>query len=160
MSILKRNSRLVFAKFTPLLLPLVIICSMPFFRGAINFDSKQLSDYPSVAHAFIGPCLGLAVRAALDWDIISWQSFWFPFFIFSLSLHGLLLFFARDLRKKILQVFLMLIFCMAYGYGSTISLNGLLDKSAPVTYKAVILDKRVDAGKRVSYNYILTHGGQ
>lgn len=142
-----------------IMMPLIATYSMRFFGGTIKFDTKQHSAHPSVAAAFLAPCCGLALRALLDWEMLSWQSFWLPFAICSFLIFGLLLLFAQDVRKKISQILLMIVFCMSWGYGTTLSLNGILDTSVPKIYQATVLDKRVEDGKTKSYYFKLTPWG-
>jgi hypothetical protein len=46
-----------------------------------------------------------------------------------------------------------------YAYGSTIEINGMYVRSAPVTYFAVVQGKRIDRGKHTSYELELAPWG-
>jgi len=141
------------------LFPLLPISSAKLFPGLIRFDESNKSAYPSVASAFLMPGLALALRALLDWNILSWQNFWVPFAIITICLFFLLLWVFNELRNKYGYAILVLCFCAVYGYGTTVSLNGINDKSTSINYSAVIIYKHISTGKHTSYYLKLSPWG-
>lgn len=139
--------------------PLLSLLVMYFHRGLITFDQKKNAVRPSVAIGFILPCLALAMRALLDWDILAWGGFWLPFACVSAATFALLLVSARDARTGWAAAILPLAFCCVYAYGTTLALNGLLDSSSPVACEATILAKRVSTGRSTSYYLELSPWG-
>lgn len=121
--------------------PLLIIFLLRYFSGLLRLDEKPGSVYPSVAGAFIMPCMVLALRG-LDRDILFWEPFWLPFIVFSLFLFMLVIVNAQEVRKKIGIMIIVFIFSFVYGFGATLTLNEILDISEPVIYYAEVLDKR------------------
>lgn len=147
------------AIWTMILFPILAISSSKLFPGLIKFDESKKGAYPSVAAAFLMPGIALSLRALLDWDILSWQNFWVPFAIISICLLFLLLWFFKELRNKYGYAILLLCFCAVYGYGATISLNGINDKSTTISYSAEIINKRISTGKNTSYYLKLSPWG-
>ncbi len=147
------------AIWTCLVTPLVAVASVRGFRGAMKLDAKRGSPLPDVGPAFFMPLLGLALRAFLDWQILTWGRFWSPFLILSISFIGLVLVCAEDVRRRLASSAPILLFCAVYGYGSVILLNGLLDQSTPVGYHARIVEQRVVRDKRASYHLKLSPWG-
>ncbi|MCU0290488.1 MAG: hypothetical protein MUF10_00645 [Thermoanaerobaculaceae bacterium] len=147
------------AIWTCLAMPLAALLSVRGLRGAIKLDARRGSPLPDVGLAFLMPCLGLALRAVLDWEILTWGRFWSPFLLASISLFVLVLACADDVRRKPSTAIGLLLFCAVYGYGSVILLNGLLDRSAPVGYHARVVEQRVERDKRTSYHLKLSPWG-
>ena len=145
--------------WTSVFFPLIALYSLKHFEGALKFDSKTNSAYPNIAPVFLMPCLGLALRALLDFNILNWGHFWRPFSIFSLSIFILVMLIARDIRHKVGQLVILVIFCIIYGYSTVVTLNGILDNSPPSLYKAGVIEKRISSGKHTSYYLKLSPWG-
>ena len=149
--VLIRPQPYTYAIWTSISLPLIALFSLRYFNNVIKLNDKYQSAYPNVALAFIIPCLGLALRALSDFNILCWDHFWLPFLSFSLATFILVLFFAQDVRNKSGQLILLFLFCTIYGYSTVILLNGVLDRSSPSTYRANVIEKRISKGKHTSY---------
>jgi hypothetical protein len=54
------------------------------------------------------------------------------------------------LKNKATKAIIAII-CMLYAFGAVICLNGILDSSAPTTYKARVIDKGGSTGRHMSY---------
>lgn len=132
-----------YAIWTCVLIPLIAVALVVNFRGIIKFDAREGSAYPTVAVAFIMPICGLVTRAIYDWEILSWHSFWIPFSAFTLAPFLVILVFDKGVRQKVSEGILILFFCAVYGYGTTISLNGILDNSDPQICEATVINKRI-----------------
>ena len=65
----------------------------------------------------------------------------------------------REAWKRIDTLLLGLAFCAVWGYGATVTLNGMLDPGRPSVYQAKVLDKRVSHGKHTSYYLTLSPWG-
>jgi hypothetical protein len=147
------------AIWTVILLPIIVLASSRLFSDIIRFDGPRKGVYPTIAGPFLMPGIALSLRAFLDWNILSWNNFWMPFAGISVTLSCLLLFSFKEVRKKYGQAIGMITFCAVYGYGATISLNGINDKSRPACYSAAVIDKRVSTGKTTSYYLKLSPWG-
>lgn len=141
------------------LIPIVALVSMRYFPGVLHFDVVKGSPHPTIARAFMGPPLALALRALQDFDIFSWQAFWVPFSVITAFLLVLVLIHAADVRRKVTMIIVALVFCAVYGYGATITLNGLSDRTPSTVYKAQVLSKRVSSGKGTTYYLKLSAWG-
>ncbi len=148
-----------YAIWTLILLPLISLGFVRHFDGVLRFDGKEQSAFPNVAPAFLMPCIGLAFRAFIDFKIVNWDKFWFPFGLSSLFLYFVILLFAKDVRQKIGTAIMLVLFCAIYGYSAVISLNGILDTTTPSIYKALVMEKRVSKGKHTSYYLKLSPWG-
>lgn len=148
-----------YAVWASLILPLTALGLMRRFHGVLRFDGKPKSAYPNIGAAFILPCLGLALRVLLDFNILNWNAFWLPFAGISLSVYVLVLWFAGDARQKPARAILRIFVCALYGCVSVVSLNGTLDTSSPSLYKARVLGKRASIGRHPSYYLKLSPWG-
>ena len=133
--------------------PLISIGFLFGFGGAIRFniDNKTSSVYPSIDAAFLIPIVCLSLRAVLDWHLLAWDAFWVPFSCFTLALWGFLQMASQDARSKTSSLLVGVLFCAVWGYGTTVTLNGILDKGVPATYPTQVLAKRISTGKHTSY---------
>jgi hypothetical protein len=147
------------AVWSMIILPVIAVSSSKLFPGLIHFDRPQKGTYPTVAGAFIMPGAALSLRAFLDWDIYSWQNFWAPCAGISVCVFFLVMALFKDMRKKYGQAILLFVFCAVYGYGATLSLNGIHDKSIPVRQPVIIIDKHISTGTTTSYYLRLSPWG-
>lgn len=145
--------------WTLITLPLITLSFVRHFDGAMKLNGKQQSAYPNVAMAFIMPCICLALRALIDFNILSWDNFWIPFAIVSFFICTITFLFAGDVRKNISAMLLMLFMCMIYGYSAVICLNGIMDTSSASIFKARIVGKSISSGKHTTYNLNLSAWG-
>lgn len=145
--------------WTLIAVPLITLAFVRHFDGVMRLNGKRQSAFPNVAVAFMMPCIGMALRAFIDFNILSWDNFWIPFAIFLTSIYIITLLFASDTRKNISTALLMFIICVAYGYSAAICLNGIMDTSSASIYNARIIGKRVSSGKHTTYNLNLSAWG-
>jgi uncharacterized membrane protein YidH (DUF202 family) len=139
--------------------PLIGLLLLGQFGGLVRLDAKRGSAYPSVALAFMMGPIVLALRALLDWQVMDWSSFWEPFIVISLGLLGLTIWRAPDFGKRAATVVTYSIFCLAYGYGATVTLNGILATGPFTTYEARVTDEHIDTGKVTTYYFTLSAWG-
>jgi hypothetical protein len=91
--------------------------------------------------------------------ILSWDKFWIPFTVVSLSIYLLIFFLAKDVKKNPTVALILIFICASYGASAVISLNSILDKSLPSVYKAKIIEKRISNGRSTSYYLNLSPWG-
>ena len=143
--------------WTLILLPLLACVSLRHFKGALKFDAGLRVVFPDTDLTFSLPPAVLVFRAFIDWNILAWNNFWAPFAAVSLSFYCLILWSAKDVKNKkgtknkVANTILLAVTCMLYAFGAVISLNGILDSSAPSTYKARVVDKGGSNGRHMSY---------
>ncbi len=142
-----------------ILMPLISLSLVYRFKGIIKLDGQRNSVYPDVSVLFILPSLALALRAANDWHILTWNNFWVPFVEVFIFLILLVFTFAKDVLQKKATVLSISLFCCVYAYGDVITLNGILDKSIPTVYRTQIASKRISTGKYTSYYFVLLPWG-
>lgn len=136
-----------------MIFPLVILGMSVCFGDILKFDPDPKSAFPGIFRAFVLPCLGLSLRADLDFDILNWDNFWIPFIIFTSLFYILTLVCSKDARRTIILPVLLIIFCATYGYPVVIYLNDFMDRSTPVVYQAKIIKKRLSRGSKRNYYY-------
>ncbi len=137
------------------LFPLISVGVLPFFNGAVRLNTRGNSPYIMLAPVLLFPTLALDLKAFGEWNVLSWIPFWIPFFSIFLVSMALLFFLLEDIRKKSASLALAIFICGFYGYGTTVVLNGILDKSPPEVIETQILKKRVFSGK-YGLSYYLT----
>jgi hypothetical protein len=112
-------------------MPIIALLTLHLFHGVMRFDTSRRSPHPGMAYVFIAPSLGLAFRALKDWGVLGWTNFWLPFVVVAIGVLSLTFRLATDIRGKVASMILTGVFCCVYGFGATISLNGMLDSSSP-----------------------------
>ncbi len=131
--------------------PVVAVLSMRFFPGVMKFEPKKGTRTPAIFHAFLVPLCGLLLAALLGVSVLEWRHFWAPFAVLSATLFALTLVYAEDVRAKLSVSIPVLLFCLLYGAGATLTLNRAFDGSVPTTYQAQVMSKRVSRGKSTTY---------
>lgn len=140
--------------WTLIIIPFLALSLMVIFSGRIKMDGPKESPYPTIAMAFSIPCVVLAMRAMLDWQIVNYKLFWIPSAIFAGVLYIAVIFVAKDMRENPKYMVLVLLICIAYGYGATTTINGLLDTSVSTVYEADVINKRINDGKYKTMHYL------
>jgi hypothetical protein len=141
------------------ILPLVAMLFAIRFRGLVTLDAKRYSAYPSVVVAFLTAPLILAIRAVADWNILEWDKFWVPFALLSLGLLSAVYWLIPDLTKKFGKAMIFVLFCAAYGYGTTVTVNGILATSNYRRYHPKIIEKCSVINRGVTYYITLSPWG-
>ena len=137
-----------------MLLPAVAIFAVLFSRGAIRFNVRKDSTYATADPSFLA-ALFLAFRATKDWDVLDWSHFWLPFAVITLALFTLLVIGSESARTNGGSVLMVLVLTAIYGFGVTLTSNGILDPSQPSTYESQVVAKRISRGSK-STTYYLT----
>ncbi|NQZ08166.1 MAG: hypothetical protein HRT35_13495 [Algicola sp.] len=132
--------------------PLLVLTTIPLSKGIVKFDGRQGGEYPVAAMAFIIPTLSLVIRAIMDWSFLSWSAFWLPFVGITITVFVLIQVANKSSKPKGVDSFAHLLFCAAYGWAVTVSLNGVLDSSESQIYPVTVLEKQNSGGKSKTWN--------
>jgi hypothetical protein len=126
-------------------------------HGLFRLDAHKKDVHPNVAFAFLVPSMILMLRGVLDFSALSW----WRLVAYGASLAVVLCARAKwadsSLGKKQIVVFYILAFC--YGLGAVSAVNGYLDVSDPVLYRATVLGKHVSRGRTTTYRLTLVPWG-
>jgi hypothetical protein len=141
------------------LMPWLALAAVLTSKNMIGLDVNANSDYPDVGASFLTPGVALALRAFLDFQILSWQNFWPLFAALSLVLFLCVLHVEGGIRKLKANTAIILFFCATYAYASLICLNAVTDRSTRTVYQAHVLDKRISKGKHDDYYLLLSPWG-
>ncbi|OPY06030.1 MAG: hypothetical protein A4E66_02305 [Syntrophus sp. PtaB.Bin001] len=135
-----------------IIMPLAALVFVRYFEGVLELSTKRNNARPNIQTAFLGPGIVLSLRGYQDFNILNWDNFWLPFALCYLLICLLMFFLAKDIRQRAAMIIIFhILFCSLYGYGTVLSLNGILDKSIPSLYKAQIIEKHVSSGTRNFY---------
>ncbi|TXK47539.1 hypothetical protein FVR03_09090 [Pontibacter qinzhouensis] len=152
-----------FAILVCLALPVIVVCVLKLFSGLIRLDERKDSAYPSVLWAVLGPCLSLAIRALLDFNIFSFDNLWVLMGLVVVTFLVPLLLGSKEFSfttAKGLAMFAGIFMTIAaYGYGAVVTVNCVFDTSAPEFYEAEVTGKRISTGKTTTYYLELTPWG-
>jgi len=118
--------------------------------GLFRLDQMRNDAHPSIPFAFIS-ALPLLLRAVLDFNVLqSWLVA-----VWSIAITAVLVLAIvtvdRSVRRKAASLISLCMFACCYGYGTTIELNAILNRSVGETYSAAVEGKRVISSKRTSY---------
>jgi hypothetical protein len=145
-----------------LLYPLIGIVMMALSRGLIKFASNRNTNItPSVMLGFYLPALMMFINSLLEFNILSYHRV-LPF---AVSLSTLIFFLiyttGRNNATRALkgQIIYMVALACLYGYGATININCLFDRSMPVQYQVTIIDRHIAKGKTTAYYLTLSPWG-
>ena len=147
-----------------LLLPFVAFYITWKFKGLMRMDEIKKSAYPSVVSLILLPCLGLCIRALIDYNIYDHHNVWQPVIVIGVVITAV----AAWLCNKALQLaknrMLLniggLIIFFAYAYGATILMNGYQDTSKAQEYKVNVTGKHFTSGKSTTYYLELESWGK
>jgi hypothetical protein len=146
-----------------ILYPLLVLVVLYLFKGFIRLDEKQKTAYPNLSSALVLPALGLALRALLDFNLLSYKPIWIPIIIVT----GILSFVFITVMKRFLEkeenrmskVFYIIGFMAVYSYGAVVLSNCLYDNSTTIVYTSEVLDKHTSGSKHTSYYLTLRSWG-
>ena len=146
-----------------MLYPLAVLIVLYLFKGFIRLDEKQKTAYPNLSTALVLPALGLALRAFLDFDLLSYNAMWIPIiavtvvlsFVFITSMKK----FLQNEGSRMSKIFYIIGFMAVYSYGAVVLLNCIYDNSTTTVYTSEVLDKHTSGGKRTSYYLTLRSWG-
>ena len=150
---------------TAMIIPIVALFIVKFFKGLIRIDDKKGSAYPSVIYAFIYPSFGIMLRSLLDYEIFDYENVWLLTIAIAVCFLFLLLFKQNEItfKKKMdfVTVGSLSLFLFAYSFGVVIHYNCYYDESESEYFTAKVLNKRVSSGKSTTcYLKLSTWGPQ
>ena len=144
--------------FVLLLFPLLGIVIMALSGGLIKLlSNKKRSPLPWIMLGFEMPAIIVLFKSMGDYDLYEYNNIWLPFLMFALVIVVLL--YVTGINKTMeaikVQVVVMCIFGLIYGYGCTIQINCVFDNSEPKPIKALILKEWITYNKGKHYNITL-----
>lgn len=135
--------------------PILALMVLKGFNGLIRLDEQKNSAHPTVFWAFFVPSLGLAMRAAFDFDILEYDNIWLPLSLIVMLFVVIILVNNKefDLRKgrNVLSVIGLALLSLCYAYGTVITTNCYFDHSNGIAYRAEIVGKSISTGKTTIY---------
>lgn len=138
-----------------LILPLISIAVLKFYKGLIRIDQKKNSPYPTIFWSFFASSSALSVRSLLDFNIFDHSNIWIPSVATLLFLLTIIMLGSKEFSFKKTEdyftIFNLILFLFAYGYGATITLNCIYDQSTAKSFDSSVLHKRISTGKTTSY---------
>lgn len=151
------------AVLSSVLMPILALLIVPFFKGLIKVNEKKGSAYPSILQAILMPTLGLALRVILDFNIFELSNLWMPSILFTIALFIYVFsttdeFKIQDLKSFGYGLAIVIIFFF-YSSISILSINCFYDQSTPTEYQTEIIKKSISKGKTTTYNFELTPWG-
>ncbi|WP_157495008.1 hypothetical protein [Flavobacterium sp. KJJ] len=134
-----------YALLSGMMLPIVSLLAIKYWKGLIRVDKIRNSIYPNVAVGILAPAYLLYKRVEADFSILDFSNIWLPL-VLAVIIYSAFLFTEKmDLSGENpegrLVVLFTFIFICGYVYSSVICLNDMFDKSSPVKYTTTILDK-------------------
>jgi hypothetical protein len=132
-------------------LPIIVIFVVMQSNGLYRIDEQRNDVHPNFAIPFIIPGLILAMRAVVDFNVLSWQR---PA-MFALAIGIVMLAFSVvvDPRVRSRRVTLIaLLFCtFMYGLGAGLQANALLDRSPVAAFAPVVVGHSTTHGRHTEY---------
>ncbi len=131
------------------------------FDKIIKLNEKTESPYPSVLMPMLFTGCALAMRALLNFTLLSHRPVWIPLLVLTAVFMGIILWKNREFtfENKKADIFVITVvsfIVMAFNYGAMIGLNSELDQSQPEVYQAKVLEKYADYGIITTYDVTLS----
>jgi hypothetical protein len=142
-----------------MLLPLLCLVLVVRSKGILRVDQYKNDPRPTAAMGIMLPPFALAMRALTDFYIVHWTEALWLTMVVALSFGCA----AARADSTVLRnrggLIALAFIAITYGYGAGLVANGIFDRSAPITYEATVLDKRISHGKITSYQLKLNPWG-
>jgi hypothetical protein len=146
-----------------MLYPLAVLVVLYLFKGFIRLDEKQNTAYPNLSTALVLPALALALRALLDFNLLSYKAIWVPIVIATAGLSFVFITvmkkFLQNDESRMSKIFYIICFKAVYSYGAVIVSNCYYDNSTITVFTSEVLDKHKSTGKHTSYYLTLRAWG-
>lgn len=153
-----------YAIIAAVVFPVICLAAFRYSKGLIKFDERKGSAYPNIFWAIFAPSMALALRAILDYNVFDHSNVWTPAIIITAVFMAVIITGNKELNFKSAKdgvtTAIFSVFMFAYSYGAVVTLNCIYDKSAPETFNATIVSKRISSGKTTMYYLQLTPWGQ
>lgn len=147
-----------------ILTPFALIAFPIRYSGVIAFYAPYRSIKPTMALPYIVLMITLGIRSSIDYHILEWQDVWVPFTLCSLLIMMCIIYSFKEIHKNFIQLVSIILVSCFYGYGTIISLNGILDTSKSTIQYVSVMDKSKSGGysvnSRVSYHLDLAPWGE
>jgi hypothetical protein len=140
-------------------LPLVAIFLGLRAKGVYQFEGRRNDARPSLAGPFILPGLTLGIRALYDLSFLRWQQLLVPAVVVTITLTALLAAADPAMGKKRWALLATFLLAFSYGAGVTAMADTLLDRTAPQTLRAEVLQKRISHGRHTTWYLRLSPWG-
>ncbi|MCT4639404.1 MAG: hypothetical protein N4A72_16995 [Bacteroidales bacterium] len=147
-----------------ILLPIIGLTMYLTSKGLIRLDEKPKSPRPNIHATIFVPSLLLGLRIFTDVNVLDYTNFWQAAVVImivytTLIVKSTIKHFNTKTASTYLSIFITLIFLAIHTYGTIISTNVILDKSAETTYKAKVIGKHISTGKTTHYYLELERWG-
>jgi len=147
-----------------IVLPLITIVAIKFWKGLIRIETEKGSAYPYATVGIIFPATALALRSIIDFSIDDYSNIWIPSILITVVLNTILFVGNKELLfkngKNYFIAFTFMIFTFAYGYGAVVTTNCTFDKSEPEMFASQVLGKSIGGGRKsTSYDLKLSPWG-
>jgi len=142
-----------------LIYPLCGIVVMVTSRGLTKFlSNSKRSGYFFIILGFVMPIFIMLFKSLVDYNLFNYGHLWLPMAISAgvLFLMLVTLGINRSAESVNGQAVFMLIIAVIYGFGSSVQVNCVFDKSDPQPFKSTILGRKVEHSKGAHYHLILT----
>jgi hypothetical protein len=144
------------AILTAMLFPVGVAAIIIVYKGTIKLNAEDEKPYPNLSYSATAPGAALALRAFLDFEILSYPTWlWYCLGIVSLTLSTAFLRSTKEINFKAwsdLAAVLYLSFMLyMYLYGAYMMMNCEYDSSKPQVFTTLVSDKEISSGKHTSY---------
>lgn len=145
-----------------IVLPIISIATLFFFKGIVKIHDKDSSAYPSVLWGILISTGLLFLKAMFGFNILDYSTIWMPVSLITAGLIiAILLSRTIDVNqsKELLNLLILAVFLFAYSYGAVVITNGIFDKSTATFYETRIINKHQGGSKYKTYNLKLAPWG-
>lgn len=151
-----------------LVYPFVALYAYYKYKGIITLeddgDPKTDQKHPTLLNAMVLPAFGITLRMIIDYDPVFFKDCIWPVVFVFIALFFIILLIQRSLSYKV-QFWSktnapVLLFLIAFSYGSCLAINCLFDNSVPRIYRTTVLDKHYSNGKGTTYYLKLDKWGE
>jgi hypothetical protein len=125
-------------------LPWLAIVLVAKFQPLYRFGAPSGDQHPDLSLTLIAPGFILMLRALSSFETLDWQVPVVLACASGLALGGAAALVDPWFRKQRVAALLTILLTCAYGYGGSVELNALVDKSVPRSFPTTVLSKRVD----------------
>ncbi|MGZ3821024.1 MAG: PH domain-containing protein [Mucilaginibacter sp.] len=153
--------------YLALIYPFIGVGLMGLSHGLVRLVAGKKSAYASVLTGLMMPSFLLFFQYVLDTNILSYNNLWSPAVIVGSVM--LVLIYFTGIRKAggasnpanpfAAQIIVAVLISAAYGFGSTMEVNTIFDKSDPQTYTTTVIDQHIHTGKSTTYYLTLNAWG-
>lgn len=126
-------------------------------RVSIRFGATPGEPNPAIGGVIAVSALALGIRAFFDWDAILVARFWTMLLLVALPLFVLIFMSFVDIRNQPARALGVMVLCLVFGYGLTVTANSHYDRSRPILHEVQVLQKSRARGKLFVKRYDRYH---